>query len=118
MPQTDATDGAEESGTSLDSVIQQFGEDAKAQAEAAARAAADQAPGDSTAQAAVEEQAAAAEAPAAPQMYTVQSGDSLSAISERVYGDAKYWTTIYEHNKDTIGGNPDLIQPGQELVIP
>ncbi len=116
MPRTDATD--DENETSLESVIAQFGEDAKAQADAAARAAAEQAPGEATPTAAAEEQAVAAEAPAAPQTYTVQSGDSLSAISARVYGDAKYWTTIYEHNKDTIGGNPDLIQPGQELIIP
>jgi nucleoid-associated protein YgaU len=25
---------------------------------------------------------------------------------------------IYEANKDTIGANPDLIKPGQKLVLP
>jgi nucleoid-associated protein YgaU len=53
----------------------------------------------------------------AGETYVVQPGDSLSAISQRVYGDAKYWSTIYEHNKDKIS-DPDVIQPGQELVIP
>lgn len=53
----------------------------------------------------------------APQTYVVQAGDSLSAISEKVYGDASHWKTIFEHNKDKID-DPDVIQPGQELVIP
>ncbi len=60
---------------------------------------------------------AISEAPSAPQTYVVQAGDSLSAISERVYGDPKYWDTIFEHNKDKIS-DPNVIEPGQELVIP
>jgi nucleoid-associated protein YgaU len=28
------------------------------------------------------------------------------------------YTKIYEANKDLIGGNPNLIYPGQQLVIP
>jgi nucleoid-associated protein YgaU len=50
--------------------------------------------------------------------YVVKSGDSLSKIARRIYGDAKKWPRIYEANKDLIGSNPDLIQPGQNLVIP
>jgi nucleoid-associated protein YgaU len=50
--------------------------------------------------------------------YVVKSGDSLSRIAKRLYGDAKKWPRIYEANKDLIGKNPDLIQPGQNLVIP
>ena len=60
---------------------------------------------------------AATEALSAPQTYVVQAGDSLSAISLKVYGDAKYWDTIFEHNKDKIS-DPNVIHPGQELVIP
>ena len=56
--------------------------------------------------------------PGAPNRYTVKSGDSLSRIAKRVYGDAKQWPRIYEANKALIGKNPDLIQPGQELVLP
>ena len=63
------------------------------------------------------EAAAAEEAPAAPQTYVVQAGDSLSAISEKIYGDAKHWTTIFEHNKDKIS-DPNVIHAGQELIIP
>ncbi len=49
--------------------------------------------------------------------YTVVSGDSLSAIARREYGDASRWHAIYEANRDTIK-NPDLIHPGQKLRIP
>lgn len=49
--------------------------------------------------------------------YTVKSGDSLSAIAKREYGDAGQWRRIYEANRDQID-NPDLIRPGQELTIP
>jgi nucleoid-associated protein YgaU len=50
--------------------------------------------------------------------YTVMSGDSLSKIAKKVYGDAAKWRRIYDANKDVIGANPDLIHPGQEYRIP
>jgi len=50
--------------------------------------------------------------------YTVKSGDSLSKIAKHYYGDAQQWKKIYEANKDVIGSNPDLIQPGQTYKIP
>ena len=49
--------------------------------------------------------------------YTVVSGDSLSKIAKRVYGDASKWPKIFEANRDTIK-NPDLIHPGQVLTLP
>ena len=49
--------------------------------------------------------------------YTVKSGDTLSAIAKREYGDATEWRRIYDANRDQID-NPDLIRPGQELRIP
>ncbi|HSH05979.1 MAG TPA: LysM peptidoglycan-binding domain-containing protein [Anaerolineae bacterium] len=52
------------------------------------------------------------------QTYTVASGDSLSVISNRFYGDAKHWQKIYQANKDVIGDNPNLIRVGQVLTIP
>jgi len=54
---------------------------------------------------------------AADRTYVVQSGDSLSKISKKFYGDANSWKRIFEANKDTIK-NPDLIQPGWKLRIP
>jgi nucleoid-associated protein YgaU len=49
--------------------------------------------------------------------YTVVQGDSLSKIAKREYGDASKWRQIYQANKDVIE-NPDLIEPGQNLIIP
>ena len=43
--------------------------------------------------------------------------DTLWRISVMFYKDASFWPVIYIHNKDQIK-NPDLIFPGQKLVIP
>jgi nucleoid-associated protein YgaU len=52
--------------------------------------------------------------------YTVQSGDSLSMISQKFYGtqSATGVQKIYYSNMATIGSNPNLIVPGQKLYIP
>ncbi len=52
--------------------------------------------------------------------YTVQSGDSLSTISQQFYGNmsASSVNKIYYSNMATIGPNPNLIVPGQKLYIP
>jgi len=52
--------------------------------------------------------------------YTVVSGDSLSAIAVKFYGTGGggNWNIIYEANKEKIGDDPNLIQPGQILKIP
>ena len=49
--------------------------------------------------------------------YTVQSGDSLSKIAKRVYGDANAYHQIFNANTDKLD-DPDRIQVGQELVLP
>jgi nucleoid-associated protein YgaU len=51
-------------------------------------------------------------------VYTVASGDSLSKIAKKLYGDANAWHKIYDANKEKIGDNPDLIRPGQRFLIP
>ena len=65
-----------------------------------------------------EEAAATASEPEpepAARTYTVESGDTLWAISERFYGDGGKYQVI----ADASGiSNPDLIQPGQVLTIP
>ena len=53
----------------------------------------------------------------APRTYTVVSGDNLSRIAKKFYGDANRWRKIHEANKDVIK-NPDVIQPGWVLKIP
>ena len=49
--------------------------------------------------------------------YTVQPGDTMQKIAQAVYGDGSRWKEIFEANRDTIS-DPNLIQVGQELVIP
>lgn len=53
--------------------------------------------------------------------YTVQKlspADCLWRIAKQFYGDGNKWNTIYNANKSVIGGNPNLIYPGQVLTIP
>jgi nucleoid-associated protein YgaU len=58
-------------------------------------------------------------APAKPVLrYVVQPGDSLSGIAGKLWHDTSLWTTIYSKNRALIGDNPNLIHPGQVLVIP
>jgi uncharacterized protein YidB (DUF937 family) len=56
-------------------------------------------------------------AAAKDEMYTVVSGDSLSKIAKRFYGNANDWRRIFEANRDQIK-DPDLIRPGQKLRVP
>jgi nucleoid-associated protein YgaU len=49
--------------------------------------------------------------------YEVKSGDSLSKIAKKVYGNANEWKQIFEANKDVLK-DPDKIFPGQKLKLP
>jgi nucleoid-associated protein YgaU len=49
--------------------------------------------------------------------YTIQSGDSLSKIARQFYGNPNDWQKIYQANKDKIK-DPNLIHPGQKIIIP
>jgi len=51
------------------------------------------------------------------QFHTVVSGDSLSKIAKKLYGDAMKYPVIFEANKPMLK-SPDLIYPGQVLRIP
>lgn len=59
-----------------------------------------------------------------PHTYRVVAGDSLWAIACRDLGSGtnreidRRWREIYAANREVIGLNPDLIFPGQMLVIP
>ncbi|MFE9453166.1 transglycosylase family protein [Streptomyces sp. NPDC006739] len=46
--------------------------------------------------------------------YTVREGDTLSAVAAR-HGTT--WQRIYAANKKVIGGDPNLIVPGQRLAL-
>lgn len=50
--------------------------------------------------------------------YTVKKGDNLWNIAKKYYGDGSQWRKIYDANRDVIGGNPNLIYPGQTYIIP
>jgi len=56
--------------------------------------------------------------PRTPKRYVVKTGDSLSDIARRCYGNAGLATKIYNANRGLIGSNPNRLIPGQELVIP
>ena len=51
----------------------------------------------------------------APQTYTVQRGDTLSAIAKRFYGHASEYRRIAAANNIA---DPDVIRHGQQLIIP
>jgi nucleoid-associated protein YgaU len=53
----------------------------------------------------------------ASQFYTVVSGDSLSKIAGKYYGDVQKYNTIFEANQPMLS-DPDKIYPGQVLRIP
>ncbi len=50
-------------------------------------------------------------------IYTVKPGDSLSRIADRLYKNAKMWSTIHQNNLQKIGDNPSLIRVGQKLRL-
>jgi nucleoid-associated protein YgaU len=51
------------------------------------------------------------------QWHTVVSGDTLSKIAKKFYGDAMKYPVIFEANKPMLT-HPDKIYPGQMLRIP
>ncbi|MCQ9185170.1 LysM peptidoglycan-binding domain-containing protein [Streptomyces sp. IBSBF 2953] len=46
--------------------------------------------------------------------YTVRQGDTLSAVAAR---NGMTWQRVYADNRAVIGGDPDLIVPGQRLML-
>lgn len=54
-------------------------------------------------------------------VHTVRSGDTLSNIARRTNeanGTRVTWQQIHAANRSTIGADPGLIRPGQQLAIP
>jgi len=49
--------------------------------------------------------------------YEIASGDSLSAIAKKFYGNAMQYPRLFEANKEVIK-DPDKIYPGQKIRIP
>ncbi|WP_409237104.1 transglycosylase family protein [Streptomyces sp. PA5.6] len=51
---------------------------------------------------------------AAPGNYTVRQGDTLSLIAAR---HGTHWQRVYAANRQVIGGDPNMIVPGQRLSL-
>jgi len=49
--------------------------------------------------------------------HTVASGETLGKIAKQYFGNAMKYKEIFAANTDILK-NPDVIHPGQELVIP
>jgi hypothetical protein len=55
---------------------------------------------------------------AAQRIHIVAAGDWLSKIALKYYGDPMKYDIIHKANLDVIGTNPNIIKPGQRLIIP
>ena len=53
--------------------------------------------------------------PKSVRLYTVEKGDTLSVIAEKVYGDKNMWHKIRDANKIQ---NVNVLRPGTELIVP
>lgn len=47
-----------------------------------------------------------------------KAGSNLTHQAKQYTGSVKKWKELYEANKKTVGANPDVVQPGMELIIP
>jgi nucleoid-associated protein YgaU len=55
--------------------------------------------------------------PVPAKVHEVVSGDTLSKIAKKFYGDASKYMKIFDANKDQLS-DPDKIKVGQKLKIP
>ncbi|MCC7105192.1 MAG: LysM peptidoglycan-binding domain-containing protein, partial [Chloroflexi bacterium] len=62
--------------------------------------------------------AATATPAGAERTYTVEAGDTLGSIAQKMYGDSSQWRKIYDANRSAIGDNPDAVKIGTQLRIP
>ena len=51
------------------------------------------------------------------ELYTVEKGDNLWKIADKVYQSGNKWKRIYEANKDILP-EPNKLKPGMQLRIP
>jgi nucleoid-associated protein YgaU len=65
----------------------------------------------------VEDKVTVTDAAPEAEFYTVKKGDTLSAVSKEVYGNANQYNKIFEANKPMLS-HPDKIYLGQVLRIP
>jgi hypothetical protein len=57
--------------------------------------------------------------PTPGKQYTIVDENTLSLVAARAYGDALLWPRIWQANQTQLrSGNPDLIFPGEVILIP
>ena len=55
--------------------------------------------------------------PTGSEIYVVQSGDTLGAISKKFYGSVRFVNLIQKANSDIVA-NANVLKPGMKLIIP
>ena len=50
--------------------------------------------------------------------YKVVSGDTLSRVAARAYGDPMLYGILFEANREVLGGNPEALDIGMAIEIP
>ena len=55
--------------------------------------------------------------PTSSEIYVVQSGDTLGAISKKFYGSVRFVNLIQKANSDIVA-NANVLKPGMKLIIP
>lgn len=48
----------------------------------------------------------------------MESGNRLTLVAEKYYGNKLFWVYIYDFNKEKIGSNPDNVRAGMEILVP
>jgi len=72
----------------------------------------------SAAQASVPAQSTSEDSITGMDYYRVKAGDSLSKICEKYYGNGGMWQHIVKYQVSSIAATPNLIFPGQLIVLP
>jgi nucleoid-associated protein YgaU len=52
-----------------------------------------------------------------PAYHVVKAGDTLWSIARHQFSDGQRWHQLYQINHQVIGGNPNLIYPGEVLRL-
>ena len=50
--------------------------------------------------------------------YVIASGDTLSQVAARAYGDPMLYGVLVDTNQEMLGGNPESISVGMSIMIP
>jgi hypothetical protein len=50
-------------------------------------------------------------------VYTIQKGDTLWSVSEKLFGSGKYWPKIWAINNEAGMGNPHVLKAGTKIIF-